>query len=282
MDKIAFIDAGELGWSLYLNAHIRWLREKTDSMIAVITYPDRKCLYANLTDDIMYIPDTFQEKYDIKTQDSFKLRKLSWEELQAFFLSYLPKGYRFADYSEYPKNLFSDNRIFAPYEYSKPPENAQGGYIRTGILIFPRCRSYPLWERRNLPEIFYLELLERLCDEFPELTIRTIGTKSGAYDMEINKSNYINWVGKGKDLQEMIDWCQVAIAAIGSQSALPKLSLLQGVPTFVIGHQKGRHVQEENWMKTKIDFYHIDKRAYRTFNDSACVDAIITFVRGVQ
>lgn len=275
MNKIVFIDAGELGWSLYLSAHIRWMKKNTDSMVTVITYSDRKCLYANLADEIIYISEAFLKKYDLKMQDSFKLRKVGWDELQAFFLLDIPKGYRFADYGEYPK-MISDNRIFKPYEYSKPAENGKE------IMIFPRRRAFPLWERRNLPERFYLDVIKLLCQEFPELTIRTIGTKNGAYDMEIDKPNYVNWVGKGETIQDMIDRCQVAVVAIGSQSAPPKISLLQGVPTFVIGHQKGRHIQEENWMNTKMDFYHIDKRAYTTFNDRACIDAIISFVREVQ
>lgn len=272
MDKLIFIDVGELGWSLYLSAYIRWSKKNSDSMMAVITFPDRKCLYADLADEIINIPGTFYKKYDLKMQDSYKLRKVSWDELKDFFLSCVPKGYRFAEYNEYPGKITSDNRIFAPYKYSKPPENSKE------ILIFPRCRPL-LWELRNLPEDFYSDLIKRLCDEFPELIIRTIGTKHGAYDMKIDKPNYVNWVGKNETIQDLIDRCQVAICAVGSQSAPPKLSLLQGVPTFIIGHQKRRHMESENWMNTKIDFYVIDKRAYRTFNDPACINAIVRFVR---
>jgi len=244
-------------------------------MIGVITYPDRECLYADLVDEIIYVPENFYKKYDLKMQDSFKLRKVGWEELENFFLPYIPKGYHFAEYKEYPSKIISDKRAFIPYKYSRPPENGKE------ILVFPRCRP-GLWSRRNLPEAFYINLIKRLCDEFPGLTVRVIGTKSGTYDIKVDKPNYINWVGKGKDLQDMIDRCQSSIAAVGSQSALPKISLLQGVPTFIIGHQKQRHILRDNWMNTKVGFYVIDKRAYPAFNDSACVNAIITFVRKAQ
>ena len=281
MDKLVFIDAGELGWSLYLSAHIRWLKKNTDSMIAVITYPDRKCLYENLADGIIFIPEAFHKKYDLNMQDSYKVRKVGWDEIKDFFLSYLPKSYRFAKYEEYPTKIISDKRIFIPYKYSEPPGDAKGGYLRTEILVFPRYRPL-LWVLRNLPEIFYSDLIKRLCDEFPKLTIRTIGTKNGAYDLKINKPNYINWVGKNETIQDLIDRCQSAIAAIGSQSAPLKISLLQGVPTFIIGHQKERHIQGDNWMNTRVDFYVIDKRAYRMFNDPFCIDAIVRFVRKAQ
>lgn len=275
MNKLVFIDAGELGWSLYLSAHIRWLKKATDSMVGVISYPDRKCLYIDLADEIIDIPKTFCEKYDLNKQDSYKIRKIGWSELEAFFQPYVPKGYRYAEYKEYPNKIISDRRIIEPYKYSKPPENGKE------ILIFPRCRPL-LWVLRNLPEVFYLNLIKKLCDEFPELTIRTIGTKHGAYDIKIDKVNYVNWVGKDETIQDLINRCQSAVAAVGSQSAPPKISLLQKVPTFMIGHERKRHVDNENWMNTRIDFYVIDKRAYRTFNDPTCIDAIIRFVKRVQ
>ncbi len=276
MLKLAFIDAGELGWSLYLSAYIRWAKKETDRMIAVITYPDRKCLYENLADDIIFIPELFHKKYDLNKQDSYKVRKVGWDEINAFFLPYAPKGYRFAEYSEYPSKIISDSRSFVPYKYSRPPENGKE------IMVFPRCRTHPLWARRNLTENFYLQLIKQLCYEFPKLTVRTIGTNNGAYDIKTDKFNYINWVGRGGDLQDMINRCQSAVAAVGSQSALPKISLLQGVPTFMIGHQKERHTQKENWKNTKMDFYDVDGKAYAKININDCIKAAIAFVRGVQ
>ena len=275
MDKLAFIDIGELGWSLYLSAHIRWLKKNTDSMVAVICFSDRKCLYADFSDVFIDVPALFYEKYDINMQDAFRLRNLGWDETRNFFSPYVPDAYRIIIPGEYPKHIIKDNRIFKPYRYSKPSEDGRE------IMVFPRCRS-GIWIKRNLPEEFYSRLIKNLCDEFPELTIRTIGTKNGAYDIEIKRHNYINWVGKGKDLQDLIDRCQVAVCAIGGTSAPPKISLLQGVPTFIIGHEKLRFTGHENWMHTRIDFYQIDKRTYRTFNDSACIEAIIGFVRKVQ
>lgn len=282
MNKLAFIDIGELGWSLYLSAHIRWLKKNSDSMIAVIGFPDRRCLYAGLADDIIDVPKAFYKKYDLNMQDSHKIRKVGWDELETFFESCVPKGYRFAKRNEYSIKIISDSRIFMPYKYSKLPEDGEGGYMRTEILIFPRCRTHPLWARRNLSEKFYLELIERLCDEFPKLTVRTIGTKRSAYDIMTDRFNYINWVGKSKSLQDMIDRCQTAIAAVGSQSALPKISLLQDVPTFIIGHQKERHIGRENWMNTKIGFYEIAKKDYAELKNKDCIRAVVAFVKEVQ
>ena len=140
-----------------------------------------------------------------------------------------------------------------------------------------------MWTNRNLPIGFYSYLIKRLCDEFPELIVRTIGTKEGAYDIRIKrKSNYINWVGKGGDLQDLIDWCQSAVVAVGSQSSPPKISLLQGVPTFIIGHQKARHIQKDNPMNTKIGFYEINKKEYAKIDIKKCAKEIVAFIRKIQ
>jgi hypothetical protein len=114
------------------------------------------------------------------------------------------------------------------------------------------------------------------------LIVRTIGTKDGAYNIEIERTNYINWIGRSASLQDLIDRCQSAVAAVGSQSAPPKISLLQGVPTFIIGHQEKRHARTENWMNTKVGFYEIGKRRYSTFNSRTCARKIVKFVRNVR
>lgn len=274
MNKLVFVDIGELGWSIYLSAHIRWLRkQKSKDKITILTFPDRACLYDGLSDDFIKVPGKFYKKYDINRQDGPGLRKVHWDELKAFFASCVPKGYKIMVPGDYPRHINSDNRIFAPYKYSCKPKEE-----KDEVLIFPRCRP-SLWGQRNLPSSFYKRLIKRLCDKYPELTIRTMGTKNGAYNMGIRRENYINWIGKSETLQDLIDKCQDARCAIGGTSAPPKISLLQGVPTFIIGHEKARFMVRENWMGTKVDFYQIDKRAYKMFDDPACVDAIIRFVR---
>lgn len=82
-----------------------------------------------------------------------------------------------------------------------------------------------------------------------------------------------------EDVQDLIDRCQVAKVAIGSQSAPPKISLLQGVPTFIIGNERIRHVNSENWMRTKIGFYDVHKDSYYKFDFEDCEDKIISFIK---
>ena len=275
LNNLVFLDVGELGWSLYLSAHLRWLKERGDFKIAVIALPDRRCLYEGIADEIIDVPELFYEKYDITMQDSFKIRHIKWRNFVTFFLPCVPVGYRLAEHHEYPTQIYGKNRIFKPYPSTKKARE------RNEILIFPRCRS-GIWEKRNLPLQFYASLIRKLCITFPALTIRTIGTEGGAYNLKIRKPNYINWVGKDRTIQDLIDRCQFALAAVGAQSAPPKISLLQGVPTFMIGHQEDRHVDTENWMDNDVKFYKVGKREYAEFDGRTCQEQIIKFVREVQ
>lgn len=271
--KIALIDIGELGWSLYLSAYVRWLKRNTGDSVAIITYPDRRCLYEGMADIILDVPESFYSLFPIQNQQCLGLIKVLPIRLKNYFLPYIPTGYAMpGNFIFKCYNLKFPGYIYEPFKHSHEPKPAEE------ILVFPRYRKGRS-AHRNLPEFFYAHLIERLCDEFPKLIVRTIGTDLGAYNISVEKPNYINWIGKGGSLQDLIDRCQVAKAVIGSQSAPPKISLLQGAPTFMIGHQRQRHVKHENWMGTKAGFYDIARGSYGQINIHDCIEKIILFVK---
>lgn len=271
--NFAFVDIGELGWSLCLSAHVRWLKKNTDTAVAMIVRTDRKCLYEGLADVILDVPEIFYDKFESQKQNCFGLTRTTHGQLKDFFFPFIPTDYYIPDYFIFGCKLkFGKEIVYGSYKYSNSNEgNAE-------ILIFPRYRKDEL--RRNIPKSFYEHLIETLCDEFPELKIRTIGIDNGAYHINVSKPNYINGVGPENNLQEFIDRCQTARAAIGSQSSPPKISLLQGVPTFMIGHERDRHVRRDNWMGTKVGFYEINKGFYNKFNFMDCITKIVDFMRG--
>lgn len=271
--KLAFVDIGELGWSLYLSAHVRWLKRNTDDLVAIITYPDRRCLYEGMADIILDVAENFYRLFPIQNQQCLGLIKVLPIRLKNYFLPYIPEGYIIpGNFIFKCYNLKFSGYIYESYKYSKEIK------LTEEILILPRYRIGPTADR-NLPECFYIRLIETMCDEFPKLTVRTIGTNLGAYNIHIERPNYINWIGKGGTLQDLIDRCQVAKAVIGSQSAPPKISLLQGAPTFMIGHQKQRHIKHENWMGTKAGFYDVARAQYGQINIKDCIEKIISFVK---
>lgn len=271
----AFIDIGELGWSMYIHAHIRWLKKNADDSIAIITYPDRRCLYEGLVDIVQSVPPGFYTTFNVQAQNCLGIQKVLPDVVKAYFMPHLPDGYRIPDdfvlsckwhYWEYDLD-------FTPYKYAKKLAG------KPEILVFPRHRVGGWYSFRNLKESFYIELIKRLCDEYPKFNIRTIGTKMGAYNINIDKPNYINYVGKGDGLQDMIDRCQLAVATAGSQSGPVKIALLQGVPSYIIGHQRERHIGRENWMDTEAEFYQVPNKDYSRCDENKCIEAIVSFIK---
>lgn len=275
--RTAFVDIGELGWSLYLSAHARWLKRQGRPMSLVITLPDRMCLYEGLADAVRAVPADFNREFGQTIASCFGLEGVPADRLRGYFNRMLAPDYSVSDEMTfrcrpYWPYAYKGKFLYASYPYktelSGPKE----------ILVFPRWRNAV---NRNIPKNFYIMLLSLLCDKFQDCIIRTIGVSNGAYDIyEVKKENYANLVGENSGLQDFIDRCQVAVAAVGSQSAPPKISLLQGVPTFMIGHERDRHVSQDNWAGTKVGFYEIPRASYDKFNFADCTARIMEFVRG--
>lgn len=274
--KEAFVDIGELGWSLYLSAHTRWLKKQGQAISLTMTFSDRMCLYEGLADDVRSVPASFNQEFGRAVASCFGMDGITADQVRGYFNKKLAPGHFISEKmtfrcTPYWPKTYNGKFIFEPYPYKANHSD------RSEILVFPRYRNFV---DRNIPKTFYINLINLICDEFPDCFIRTIGTANGAYGIdEVRKNNYINCVGKSDSLQDLIDSCQPAIAAVGSQSAPPKISLLQGVPTFMIGHQRQRHISEENWMGTKVIFYEIGRYSYDNFDSVDCMGKIIDFIK---
>lgn len=277
MLKIAFIDIGELGWSLYLSAHARWKKENNEMIDLTLTHPDRVCLYENLVHSVRLIPGDFYGKFSVSMTACSGLIGIHPSILNKYFNTLLAPTHHIYHFISFDCSInwslaYGKRLIFKPYPFKVNRSD------RKEIFVFPRYIPNKI---RNIPKLFYVMLIESLCDTFQDCIIRTIGSFGGAYDINnVQKDNYINWIGKSRDLQDLIDRCQVAKVAIGSQSAPPKISLLQGVPTFMIGHEEKRHVVTDNWMGTKAGFYPVDRNSYSKIDSADCIAKITDFVRG--
>ncbi len=278
--KQVFIDVGELGWSLYLSAHMRWLKHTSQTIPSVMILPGREVFYSGLVDEVFYVPGDFSKTFDLEQQDRFGFLGVD-QQLRDYVNSKLPKGYEVSERQPLGcpswKTVFLGQMMWEPYQLT-----VRHAYcFQTEIYIFPRQRKAEYFNKRNLPRAFYVALITRLCDEFHNYTIRSIGTKNGTYEIteaEIGKENYSNFFDI-TNIQDLINFSQFAIGAVGSQSFPLKLSLLQGVPSFIIGHEKHRHTVVENWMKTRTGFYEIDKDGYNNFHSEDCINKIVEFLK---
>lgn len=243
-------DVGELGWSIYLKGRD----------IPVMTYPERFCLHKNP----VALPVDFP--FNKALQNGFGFKDVKHSDIIKYFHG---NGIEIdsSQKLDCDKDQIKDLNI-KPYEVVNRHD--------LDIIVFPRCRVDEGFSKRNLPEAFYRELLQKLCVEFNENKIISIGSTKGSYNINLSNSNYTNLVGN-TSIQDMIDYVSSAKVCIGGASAPPKYSLLQGTPTYVIGHEKYRVTVEENWSNTKVGFCEIPKYGYAHI-DTNCINGIMRFI----
>jgi len=279
--KFAYIDIGELGFSMYLSAHIKWLKNQGQLPALVMTYPGRKCLYEGWAEKVISIPDEFYKDFDINCQHGFKISDGTDKKMNSIFRDYfnekLPKGYCVAEDLNFdatlPQEAYPKERFFIPYPYK---EELIG---KKEILVFTRFRNYPLFNRKDFPKKFWIDLIEILCTAFPNCIVRAMGTKNGAYNItEIERVNYINFVGKTSDFQKVLDRCQLAIGAVGIDSGPLKFTQLQGLPTFVINWNESWVIHDACFRHGPFQFYKTDLSQHKTFNDTKAVIEAVSFL----
>jgi len=290
-----FADIGELGWSLYLSAHIKYLRyleicHNMDLTVVVITYKDRFCLYEKIVDELKAVPLTFTKRFGKYSREGFGLYGVKEQDIRDFVLhKFTAKGFIIPEYFRFEcEHLPLSQMIFSPYDRTKKCSKVKK------IIILPRYRkTYRTkdvvdlhgekdYSIRNIPRDFYEELARELLLRFPYLKVYAVGRLPESYVLEgVQHKNFVNKVSENISLQDLIDLCYGARLAVGGTSAPPKITLLQNVPTFVIGHERKRFVEEENWLLTPIDFYDIGEGNYQTFDYVDCIDAVVEFGRSI-
>jgi len=288
--KTLYYDCGELGWSLYLLGHLNWLiKNKRTNDFSICTYKNRRFLYKHLPVEILSIPFGMSEKiknFDMDGTHLFdhdKQERINNKFLKELFHHYYGDKYiihneysKFFDESNHETLLSSLNSLMITNEII--------GNNKC-ILIFPRKRIGK-FAKRNLPEEFYIELINEISTKYKDIKIISIGLPSSSYKLtnSIGSNNFIDLTGL--DSNEMLELVFTilntgkVITSVGSQSALPKISLLQKVPTFMIGHEKVRHTETDNWMNTKCGFYEL-KRDY-VIDIQDCIDKFISFFEELQ
>jgi len=270
-----FFDVGEFGWALELAAHVRWLK-KCGAKVAVSTYPDRVKLY-DMADVVSVHPDNFYQLCDTEHQEMYGIRGINPGELIDYFRSKCEgmwgDEYKIPHYFNLaPDCIEKEKMVFESYE-------ANADYVGPkNIVVFPRHRT-GLWASRNLPKSFYRKLVCKLCEEFPQCHILTLGTDSGAYHINPDGySNYESGVNDSLTTKRVVNILSNTTVAIGSQSGPMKLALLQGVPCFMIGHERERHTKDDNWMDTPIKFW---ETKYSDFNvhEDYVINDVVKYVK---
>lgn len=273
----SFIDAGELGWSLYLSAHIRWLREKSRPAAFecnVFTYPDRHALFGSC--HIHNHPHQFYMKFGALPQEGFTFRGAKGDAMLAFYEPRHPASKRACNFV-HPSEV--KDAVFNRHEHLFQPYVPTWGQVdKNYVLVMARRRTDEAFAWRNLPEHYWHSLICVLCERYRNLVVVSVGTHCGAYCINhVGYANYVNLVGTPTTIDDLLGLCSGSVVAIGSQSAPPKLSLLQGVPTFIIGHERKR-AESENWSGTPMGWFQCDGGHYSDLCVPVCLQNTMQFV----
>lgn len=288
MDKpLLFYDVGELGWSLLLSAHINYLSE-SNVEVTVCTTKDRFLFYNGVNVKLIELPSELKEEFKGLDRDGTHLYnheqniRVTNDVVWKYFDEYFGKKYEVL----LPKRgYYFGERTFHTYKPSMQARLTIRNMFegKRVFLIFPRKRKGK-FGKRNLSEDFYLELCESLCNDYPMHDIIAIGSSEESYYLydDIEYENFYDFSlwNDEQTLDLLIAICKdiPVELAIGSQSALPKISLVMGVKTFIIGHEKKRHVEDENWMGANVYFYEAEQKNSQYEVDIVdCIEKIYKF-----
>ena len=242
----------------------KYLNEK----MIVMTREDRFDIYGTYAD--IFVPLRIDGDGDKYIADCFRLKNFAHNEFEAIVrklkIKYASR-YQIVDHIfPSPKYRYADKR-WAPrekmiFDYkprltNKIELDKYLPFDKPIIVLAPRFRkglprNWPYWNQ--FYDLIYKE--KRLMENFNFIIIG----KLGEYYPDKNKRFYdINEIERNSNISPIGLLIEVlkrknTILTIGSQSAIPNISLLFHVPVLEWGHEKTRHAIEYNIFKTDIRF----------------------------
>jgi hypothetical protein len=261
-----FYDIGELGHSIFLAAHIRYLYEQGEK-VAIATSKAKEVMYRGIVDRWLPIPQEYYERFEVLLPsnhglfDPVKKERLLDHSIisQPFIIKYADEYDVVTEYSKRYNHL----TIFEPYKHSESAEELARHLFRDKriIVVFPRGRQ-SVFKCRNIDIEYWEQIIDSLCQRFDDYLVLSSGTKQGAFSISSNHENYYNFVGYNPDvtLDVLVALCNTgrAVATIGNQSAPPTISLLCGTPSYMFGHHNHLHTVEKNWKNTPAGFWELE------------------------
>lgn len=263
---------GEFYWEFARFApYIFWKKmkqyEEIDVKLAVLTRPDRFDIYG-LYSDIL-CPLEIEGDGDLYIQNSYRLDnypKEKYDDIIARFRYTFEFNYEVIEMiqPDISKAMFArkDQYKYSEmiFDFKPRPENKEviKKYIddKPCIILAPRFRNkmkrnWSYWN--ELYDLIYnSEYFKKynfiICGKYPDY----YPDKNNRF-LDINKFKYseIYTTSTSGILMEIL---KKSILTIGSQSAIPNISLLFGVEVLEWGHQKKFHTIDYNINKTKVTF----------------------------
>lgn len=278
MNAILSFIASEFYWEAgRFVPYIIWKRlvqykNRDDVKFIVMTEPERFDLYGKHADILVpfklknskkYRPNCF--RLDNITNDEYmsiiKIFKDNYKDryniLETIYPSITEKQY--VNKNQYPKDKL---------KYNYMPRNANKEILKKYlsdkpvVILAPRYRegfrrNWPYWN--ELYDLIYTNT--KLIDKYDFVIV---GKKPDYVSDDKNRFLDVNQMEQNINTSIVgltIECIKKAVLTVGSQSAIPNLSLLLGVEALEWGHQKHLHTVVYNVKKTKVKF--IDDVKYK-------------------
>ncbi len=265
---------GELGWCILRFSSLLpyYKKHYPDYKFIIFTRPDRFDLWGEHCDilvplkiegdGIKYKPDCYR-LIGFPVDEYKKLANRFYNQFAKKFdivKHIYPNidGKNFANKNQYPQKQF---------KYKWKPRVANYNVIqkylpldKETIILAPRYRNgmrrnWPHWDK--LYDLIYSSDLYKkynfiICGKSPDYVI---DSKNRFYDInKIELNSDISTIGL------TIEAIKRSVLTVGSQSGIPNLSMMLGVPVLEWGHQRQQHELTYNIKKTKI--YFLDDMKY--------------------
>jgi ADP-heptose:LPS heptosyltransferase len=284
-DPLLFYDISELGWSRYISAHINYLF-KNGKKVFVCCNKSREFLYRGIA-EILPMPDLYYKEFGDLLSASHHLHD-PIKNIDIVDTEIISKPFRdeYPDYTiitEYSK--FNNQRIFEPYKHSEKSEKFTEKF-RKCIIVFPRFRP-ARFGRRNISEDKWIKIIEKLCFDFPEYDILSIGGIQGTLNIDLPHQNYFNLVLEDDNLDLMVSLINTnkVITSIGTQSGIMHIATLCKSPSFIVGHDPyDMGIFTENFTNADIKFFQTieTENGYKINNIDKLINEIINFVNLIK
>jgi len=261
---------GELFWEFFRFAPyvFKVAKDHPNLKLIVCTRPERYDIYGDWADEFIpfnvpqikgknLLPDCFR-LIDFPTKDRIELEMRLLHrivennyQIQYYFKPQLSNN-QFCNKDQFPMS----HRLFEYKVRSKNLEvvNKALDKDKPIIVLAPRmrkgfARNWPHWND-FYDMIFYDKELEKyqfvICGKTDEMYYDPLKRF-----IDINDFHYPNETSL---IGVTIEILKRAIFTVGSQSAIPNISLIMGTPVLQWGNQKNLHTKTYNIYKTKVEF----------------------------
>ena len=261
---------GEMFWEFFrfVPYVIKIIKKNSNVKVIVYTRPDRYDMYGNYADE--FIPLKIKGDAITRYAECFRIMDMKSEEYEKLAFNFREKyrrKYKIISHL-YPdirsKKTYLNKDLYPlnlrDFDYSPRKENTKlvnkflKDVTKKIIIVAPRYRAN---FKRNWPhwEIFY-DIIKQ--DKFfNKYEIIICGKKREYVPDKKGRFKDINQIKLGENsslIGVLMSLMKRSFMTVGSQSAIPNISLLFGVPAVEWGNQKFKHTVSYNILKTKVLF----------------------------